>query len=596
MALILRLSIFLILCGSAVADETLHALTYDFSLKGVENASIEKRFNAVSSLKTFKLSPVYSTLNLNKRICDDYDLLLQLLDAKGFYDATVSVSQKEKNHHTDIVFQVVSGVRYRIDSMTIELNEAHDDVIAVYPFLFEDLPVQVGNYVSAEKIHEAFGIIIERFGNCGYPYAKIKDHSIELVNAKRIVKVRLNVTPGPRVRFGEIKTDHLVNVPESYIKNRAPWEAGDVFDQRKVEIYREKLSRTRLFDSIVIDHPEIPGDGSEIPLTVAVAERKARTLTAGVKYSLNEGPGATAGWTHRNFSGSADRLRSAISYGQKKSKFEMDYEWPDFIWKKKTLAPSFEATFEDNDSYISQSYGTSLLLRTEFAENSEYYYGVSLDQDRAKQNRVTKTSKLFGLPIGFKLDQRDDLFDPTKGYLLSGSFTPKVGRVGESYFMSKSILSGAHYYAATSKIILASWVRAGVIAGINFSDVIANQRFYSGGGGSIRGYGYQMAGPLDSSFDPTGGKSLLEGGFEARMHILDDWGVAAFIEGGHVSQQTLPYKTDKMFYGAGLGLRYYTDFGPIRADIAMPLKRRKKQNGKFVDDAFHFYISIGQGF
>jgi translocation and assembly module TamA len=596
LAQILRLSLFFIFCSYGFADDTLHALTYDFTVLGLDNKSVEKKFDAISSLKTFKESPIFSIQNLNKRISDDYDLLLQLMDAKGYYDCELDVTRNEKNNHTDIIFNLKGGTRYKLKTITIDLGAAHDDVLEVYPFLFEDLPIQVGKHVSAEKIHDTFGIITEKFSNCGYPFAKIKDHSAELVRNKRRMILKIDVDPGPKVRFGEVIVKDNSDVPAAYVQNRTPWEQGDFFDHRKIERYREKLSRTRLFDSIVIDYPKEAVAGEEVPMTVTLTERKSRTISAGLSYSLNEKFAGTVAWTHRNLTSNADRLRTAITAGQVKSKFELDYEVPDFLWTKKTLAPSVAIVHEDTESYVSQSYGAAVLLRTEFAENSEYFYGLSADHDRAKQEGITKKSSLLGIPVGVKYDRRDDLFDPTKGYVLNASFAPRAGKIADAHFITKTILSGSIYHTVASKFVVASWARFGSIAGISLDDVLANQRFYSGGGGSVRAYGYQLLGPLDPSGDPIGGKSLVEGGLELRIRILEDWGAAAFIEAGNVSDHTAPNFKNQVLGGAGLGIRYFTDFGPIRADVAMPFKRRKKQSGGYVDNAVQFYISIGQGF
>ncbi len=596
MSLILRLILLLLICTNAVADDTLHALTYDFTVTGLEGSSVEKKFNAISSLEAYKNNPLYSEQNLNKRIYDDHELLLQMLDAKGLYDAQVNVTQKVHNYHTQITFEVTKGSRYKIKKISILMGNAKADVLEVYPFFFEDLPIQVGKYVSAEKIHETFGIIIDKFSNCGYPYAKIKDHSVELVEGKKRILLSIDVEPGPKMKFGEVVVTNMKDVPESFVKHRVPWQPGEVYDHRKLERYREKLTRTRLFDTVLIETPEEYKDGEHVPLVVKISERKARTISAGLKYSLNEGFGATVGWTHRNLTSNADRVRTTLTYGQVLSKFELDYEVPDFLWPKTTLVPAFAIVKEDTESYTSQSIGSSVVLRNEFEDKSDYFYGVSIDHDRAKQEGEKKTANLFGIPMGFTYDQRDDIIDPLQGYLINASFTPKFGRVGDAYFMTKSIVSGSYYYPVAAKVVMAGWARVGSIAGINFSDVVANQRYYSGGGGSVRGYGYQMLGPLDASGDPTGGKSLLEGGVELRVRVLEDWGGAAFVEGGNVSHSTVPNLKNDTLFGAGVGVRYFTSFGPIRADIAMPFKRRKKANHKYVDMPVQFYISIGQGF
>jgi translocation and assembly module TamA len=63
----------------------------------------------------------------------------------------------------------------------------------------------------------------------------------------------------------------------------------------------------------------------------------------------------------------------------------------------------------------------------------------------------------------------------------------------------------------------------------------------------------------------------------------------AFIDAGAIGTHNTPQRED-FRAGAGFGVRYDLGFGPIRADIAAPLGRRKG------DPAFQIYLSIGQSF
>lgn len=596
MIIILRCLFYLLIIWPAIAQDNTRVLEYNFQLNGLEVPSILKRFNAASSLITYKESPVFSIQNLHKRICDDYDRLVELLDAKGYYDAKVHVVRDEKSNPVQVSFNVETGARYKLKTIHIDLSIAYNDLLEAYPFLFEDLPIQVGNFVSAEKIHETFAILTEKLGHCGYPYATVSGHTVEMIEESKRIILHIEINPGKKMYFGDINVVGVTAVPAQYVINRAPWEKADVYDSRKVERYKEKLTKTRLFNTITIDHPEHEPTSELLPLNVVLGEGKSKTISGGLSYALNDGFGASLAWTHRNLTDNADRLRSTISYSQVKSKLDAEYEVPDFLWNKTTLSPSIAAAREDTESYVSKGLGATVMLRHEFDENCEYFYGGSIDFDQSKQNTIKKSGQLLGIPVGLKYDKRDDILDPSNGFVVNISFVPKIGRVGSSNFMTKTIVSGSIYHPVMPKVTLASWARAGTIAGISLNDVLANQRFYSGGGGSIRGFGYQMAGPYDQAYKPTGGKSLVEGGFEARIRILDDWGAAIFIEGGYVGRSTIPTFKEDVLFGAGVGVRYFTDFGPIRADFATPLNPRKKPDGKKIDGRLQFYISIGQGF
>jgi len=138
--------------------------------------------------------------------------------------------------------------------------------------------------------------------------------------------------------------------------------------------------------------------------------------------------------------------------------------------------------------------------------------------------------------------------------------------------------------------VLAGRVGVGSAFGSSLDDLPADRRLYAGGGGSVRGYRYRSISPEDSNGNLTGGRSEITGSIELRYRFLGDFGIVPFIDAGSVSDKATPNFDGGIQYAAGLGFRYYTSFGPIRADIAAPLNPRKG------DDPVAFYVSIGQAF
>ena len=123
-------------------------------------------------------------------------------------------------------------------------------------------------------------------------------------------------------------------------------------------------------------------------------------------------------------------------------------------------------------------------------------------------------------------------------------------------------------------------------------EIAPSRRFYSGGGGSVRGYGYQQLGPKDVDGDPIGGRGLAEFGAgepDPLKSFGGNFGVVPFFDGGSLTTKALPDFTNWR-YAAGLGVRYYSSFGPIRVDFGMPLNRQKG------DGPFAVNVSLGQAF
>ncbi len=135
---------------------------------------------------------------------------------------------------------------------------------------------------------------------------------------------------------------------------------------------------------------------------------------------------------------------------------------------------------------------------------------------------------------------------------------------------------------------LAARIRLGMITGAASLDLAPSRRFYAGGGSSVRGYGYQKIGPRDAFNDPTGGRSLTEFALETRVRI-GEFSVVPFFDGGNIYDSALP-SVSAFRYGAGIGVRYHSSFGPIRIDVGTPLNR---QAG---DSRIGVYVSLGQAF
>ena len=108
----------------------------------------------------------------------------------------------------------------------------------------------------------------------------------------------------------------------------------------------------------------------------------------------------------------------------------------------------------------------------------------------------------------------------------------------------------------------------------------------------MRGYVFQAIGPQDAEGVPTGGNSLTEVSAELRYRFQafgSDLGVVAFLDGGQVYDSALP-QFNNLRFGAGLGLRYFTSFGPVRIDVGTPIQPREG------DPRITLYVSIGQAF
>ena len=174
--------------------------------------------------------------------------------------------------------------------------------------------------------------------------------------------------------------------------------------------------------------------------------------------------------------------------------------------------------------------------------------------------------------------------------IVSGGAYP--GFMGSCIDLYQATARASTYYSVDEdgKYILAGRVGLGAGGGATILDIPDNRRFFAGGGGSVRGYAYRSLSPLGANGQPMGGESLFEASVEARIKITDSIGLVPFVDSGMAYASSFPNFQQDMRYAFGLGLRYYTGFGPIRFDVAAPVGRRPGEQ------PVAFYIGIGQAF
>jgi len=143
---------------------------------------------------------------------------------------------------------------------------------------------------------------------------------------------------------------------------------------------------------------------------------------------------------------------------------------------------------------------------------------------------------------------------------------------------------------------LATKVDLGTIFGAQDRTIPPPERFYAGNEHTLRGYRYMTVSPLGPNGKPIGGRSLMVWAAELRCRIGDKLGWVGFYEVGNVYKSIVPDFQSGQLQSVGFGVRYHTPVGPLRADVAVPLNRRKRPDGSFLDRAYELYFSMGQAF
>lgn len=508
--------------------------------------------------------------------------LMKAMRAKGYYNATISYTEGTDDD-VQGTYNIQSGEQAIIENITISPKQ--------YAGQLKTIEVMEGQPLFAQNVLDAQKTIRQNLQKESCAFDLHVSHRAYLNRETHKADIQFTVKQGEHATYGDITFEGQNNIRTSHLEKYLTIKRGECFRHDKIVATRDKLLATGLFSKVEISLPENGNEGGAIPVKFIVKERAHRTVKAGLSYYTDEGVGATAGWEHRNFLGAGEKLNVDLTLSALEQSLNAKLNKPFFMRKDQSLTFNAGLSRKTTDAFDELGMKAGIGLSRQLNKRMKVNIGSDINITQIKEdNEETRTFGLFSPNTSFNYDSRDDKLDPRKGWLLYGEAEGFIDTFGEASPFIKTEFGARHYIQAHKRLIWANRVKLGTIAGTETDDLPATERFFAGGGGSVRGFGFQEVGPKESDGDPAGGRSLFEAGTELRLKFTDTLGMVAFVDAGHVGDKVVPTFED-LSVGAGVGARYYTDFGPLRFDIATPV------SGKDSDDAtLQVYISIGQAF
>jgi translocation and assembly module TamA len=588
---------------------------YTLVVEGLEEIGLEDRFRELSALEDAD-GEATNGAQISARAKEDELLAVRLLRSEGYYDATAlsAIEQLPEAGQMRVVVSTVPGPRYLFGAITIQGAQTEPANLAR-----EALPLKPEDPIVAINVEAAEANVRLRLPQQGYPFAEVGLRDILLDPETRHGDYSLPVNPGNRSRFAGFTTEGDLAFGAKHVEVLSRFKRGELYDSRKVDDLREAMIATNLFTTVAatpVATGEMAEDGAEyVNILVTQDAGAARSLAGSAGYSTGEGFRAEATWEHRNlFSPEGGLMVNAIAGTQEQL---LRVRLRRNNWKKRDRSIFVQAEAGRRDLPAFKGY--TVRLNAGAARESTpiwhkvwtYAVGAEVIATNEAQTGFPRLSIadaffLAGLSGQVGYDRSNSLLDPTKGFRLKAFVNPETSlrEPGQPYI--RNILDGSVYYPAKENIVVAARARVGSIYGAELSELAPSRRLYAGGGGSVRGFGFQELGPraevANPKFDPTdpdekadptifiptGGRSMVEFALEGRYRF-GNYGVVGFVDAGQVYESQSPRLND-MRFGVGVGGRLYTNFGPLRADIAVPLGRRKGES------KFAVYVSIGQAF
>jgi translocation and assembly module TamA len=524
-------------------------------------------------------------------------LVSTLLESEGYYQADVQVLAEGETEFRRSV-RVSPGTLFTYASRAIAYpNETPDNTTrGELDSLLS--PLVPGAPARARPVIDTGEALIARLREAGYPDARLEPVDALADAASHSVELTFRLRPGLRASFGDLSVTGLVYTQPQFIDRLRPWRDGELLTPKELDEFRARLAATGLFSSAAVSLAEgaqTRGDGlTERNITVALQERERFTIAAGASASTSEGVGVDGVWEIRNLTGQGDRLRTTGQIASLQARLGLNYRMPDLGRYGRNLEIGGEVEDFSTDAFSQTGVNLSASVEDQLTPRVLGSVGAELGYARIFDNAALRSAGIgrdVMIISGFGRAEYvgvSDILDPSDGVRARLSLEPGI-TFGDTNIAFARISGEASIYARLGADTLVGALRGRLGAIVGPNGAPPDRLFFAGGGGSVRGYEYQSLSPRDAAGQLTGGRSLIELSGEVRWRADDRLGYVAFVDAGSAGSDIQPSVAD-MRLGAGIGIRYYTDFGPLRADIAVPLRRREGEA------AVQFYISIGQAF
>ncbi len=571
-----------------------------------------------------------------------------IYQSNGFEQVKVETEEDQdyqgKENNLFVRFKVTEGPQTRVASLKFEGNRALST---------ENLLSVVGStpgqpYSDANVSSDRDNVLAYYF-NEGFPEAQF---TAQVTAAKTPDRMDLTykIDEGPQIRVNDVLLTGYQHTRPGVISRQVLVQAKEPLRQSEVIGTQRKLYNLGIFNRVVVAPQNPDGTDPDKDVVVEVEEAKRYTLGYGFGFEaqrLGGVSGSPAGtqfnasplgifeFSKNNVGGRGQTLGFQARASTLEYRALGSYNIPDFFARERfsmQLTVLAEKS-EEVQTFTSRRYEGSLQVTQALTPFTSVLYRYTFRRVLVEASSLeipTEEIPLFSQPtllsgFGFTWlrDRRDNPADATKGSFNTVDLSQAARFLGSGAGYFKGFVQNSTYYPLAKSWVFARSARFGVeepFAGTSNADIPLPERFFAGGGTSLRGFGLNQAGPRDPSTGfPIGGSAEIILNQELRFPLRLPYagsklGGTVFYDTGNVysslnkinlrwtsrSQHDLEY----LSHTVGGGLRYNTPVGPVRLDFGYQLNPAKfayyDPTNRFYRVSqlphFEFFFSIGPVF
>ena len=626
------------LFGDGVPEPSRAALPYKVTFES-QGGSVDSEMEAASNLYGLRRDAPPDGFSLAARAQSDLAPILDALWSSGYYNARLTITVAGQpmalgqdastraakaaegyrgRAHVPVKVVAETGPQFRMRSISV-INKATGAPFTPEQFPPRRLKLEPGDPALTSSMRSAVARITDWFRAQSHPLVKVDPPSPVVDHAAQAVDIAYQVNVGPRAGIGPVTIKGPDTFPQEVVRSFIYLDQGEPYTPKRLDDTRKSIATIPAVGSVRIREATALDAYGNLPIFVDVTDRAPNLIGFQAAHSTIDGPTGRVFYEHRNLFGGAERLRlegaaflapridgsrikdpGDVTQNDIGARFTVGFLKP-ALWGSR-FDLTLDGIAERNrigsarfGGYTARFAGGTAGLRYRWDETLSFTAGIKYEKGQTSDSISKVDYDLIGVPVGLKFDNTDNLLDPTRGFRVNAKVESFPTFMGSSVGLVRGTADVSTYYSLDedSRYILAGRVGVGSLlsAPSDLREVPSNYRFYTGGGGTVRGYRYHTIAPLGPYGFITGGRSLFEANLEARIKVTDTIGVVPFFDvGGAYGGKTPDFLKGDTRMSAGLGLRYYSGIGPIRLDVAMPINPRRG------DQPVVLYVSIGQAF
>jgi len=536
----------------------------------------------------------------------DIQKLIFFYQQRGFLQVQITYQYLNLDHENntldlEIIISEEEVVSVKDVNYIIQYEDEFTEgkVDSLFSDLRPRLQLQSGHRFQDSYLETDKNLIINKFLNSGYAYVEI-EFEIILAEEEKYIDLIWVINPGPLCYFGQIQIFAEKDVSESLILKRIKFNTGDLYKKILLDTTQQNIYSLGLFQVVSVTVFLDDQKSNILPVRITVKEAPAITTRFGIGYGSEAKFRAFADIMKISFLGGARRLRLLLSHSSiQPYNVDLRFIQPSFLTRSLVLVVNPYMRKQDEPGYKVQREGikSTFLYSFQHKITSSFTYTYeNVKQDTVDFEIEThpfdeRYQGLYNksmINLGLNWDTSYPMFTPTRGFLTSINFQYNGLISAVEYPFQKTLLDLRNYQKVLSTILALRLKIGGILPTRDNNFIPAEERFYSGGSYSVRGWARQELGPKDLIGQPVGGKSLLEFSGEFRYAIYDIVRGVAFMDCGNVWIQSYTWKLNEIRYSLGIGIRIETPIGPLRFDVARPVFDEETK--------VQFHFSVGHAF